>query len=152
MDQRPSRNHRLGQSLAEVVIAVSVVVLIITGLVAGTTASLRTSQFNRARSLATKYAQEAMERARGLRDSGWTTFLTYGDSFGNVWCLTSDGQWKDVTSTCDVSDIIDSMFTRTVTFTWDEINEKMDVRSIVTWRDATGIHNVTLTSALTHWR
>ena len=71
--EKTLRGHERGQSLAEVTIAVSVVILIITGLIVGTTASLKTSQFNRSRSIAVKYAQEAMERARKLPDAGWTT-------------------------------------------------------------------------------
>lgn len=144
--------YECGQSLAEVTIAVSVVLLIITGLISGTSASLRTSQFNRSRSIAVKYAQEAMERARVLRDNGWTTFQSYGSGTGKVWCLDGNGNWLEVAAVCDSNAYIDGTFARTVTFLWDAINERMQISVAVSWKDTDRDHSVTLLSLLTQWR
>ena len=140
-----------GQSLAEVIIAVSVVVLVITGLIAGTTASLKTSQFNRSRSLAVKYAQSAMEETRKLRDTGWTAFESYGNSSGNTWCLDNESEWTDVVTDCDMNLYVEGIYNRTVTLTWDAINSRMIVDVLVSWRD-TESHSVSLSSILTQWR
>jgi type II secretory pathway pseudopilin PulG len=63
-----------GQSLVEALIAVAVVIILITGIVAGTTSSLRASAYARARSEATKLVQQGMEIARNDRDQGWSDF------------------------------------------------------------------------------
>jgi len=150
--EKTLRGHERGQSLAEVTIAVSVVILIITGLIVGTTASLKTSQFNRSRSIAVKYAQEAMERARKLRDGGWTTFQSYGSATGNTWCLDGAGQWIDVPTICEVNSYLDNVFNRTVLFTWDSVNDRMRIDISVAWADVNRDHTVTLSSILTQWR
>ena len=54
-----SRNS--GQTLVEVVLAVAVASLILVGLTRATTEALRNAQFAKNQSLATQYAQEAME-------------------------------------------------------------------------------------------
>lgn len=57
-----------GQTLLELIVVISVSVIIIGALVFATIASLRNAQFSKNQSLATKLAQEGIERVRVGRD------------------------------------------------------------------------------------
>ena len=72
-----NKNNQHGQTLVEAIIAISVVVMLVTGLIAGTSASLKTSQSGRSRYQAVKLAEEGLEYARSLRDTSWSTLTAY---------------------------------------------------------------------------
>ena len=82
-----------GQSLIEVLAGLAMAVLIVAALVNMVTASLRSSQYAKTTSQATKYAQEAIEWLRSERDSAatWSDFKSnvLGDSEveSKTWCL-----------------------------------------------------------------
>ncbi|MBI2314651.1 prepilin-type N-terminal cleavage/methylation domain-containing protein [Candidatus Daviesbacteria bacterium] len=61
-------NHERGQSLLEVIIAMTVGILVVTALVFATIFSLRNAQFAKNSAQATKLAQEGIERVRSGRD------------------------------------------------------------------------------------
>lgn len=135
-----------GQSLIEIVIAVGVVILLVTGLIVGTTASIKGSEFSTNKSRGFKYAQEAMEIIRSMRDQSWASV---GAKSG-LWCLDKTGTWSQpLGSTCNVN--IDSFFTRSVTFTWDGVNNRMRVDITVTWTDS-GVHTSKLVTYFTEWK
>lgn len=69
-----------GQTLLEVVVVVSVSVIVITGLVFATIASLRNAQFSKNQAQATKLAQEGLERVRVGRDRNQCVNNIYGDT------------------------------------------------------------------------
>jgi type II secretory pathway pseudopilin PulG len=96
-----------GQSLVEVVVALGVVILLVSGLIIGTTAVTRANQINRARSLATKYVQEAIEIVRHDRDNDWTSFSTLAQTAGTsyTYCL---GQSETTLITNPVKSSVDA--------------------------------------------
>lgn len=57
-----------GQSLLEIVIAIGLALIISTGLVITTVNGLKNSQFSKNQAQATKYAQEAIDQIRTIRD------------------------------------------------------------------------------------
>lgn len=139
--------YQRGQSLVEVVVAVGVVILLVTGLIVGTTTSLKGSEFSTYKSRALKYTQEAMEVIRNMRDQSWASLAAKS----GVWCLDKTGIWSQAQgATCSVN--IDGFFTRSVTFTWDGVNNRMKVDVEVTWEDSGGTHTSTLTTYFTQWR
>lgn len=138
-----------GQTLVEVIVVVGVVILLVTGLVAGTVSSLRTNQSGRDRALATKYVQEGIELSRKLRDNSWSTFFSYGLPAGKLWCLSKVGTWSD-TLPCSIN--IDTVYTRSVSFTWDVANSRMEVKSTVSWNDGNGNHQSQLSTYFTQWQ
>ncbi len=82
-----------GQSLLEVVIAMTVGILVVTALVFATIFSLRNAQFAKTSAQATKLAQEGLERVRILRDRDGRIDYTRGDGsltskFSDLWLLT----------------------------------------------------------------
>ena len=87
--RKPHRWITAGQTLVETVIASGIAVMVLVTLVAGVTVSLRNVQFARNKAQATKYAQEASEAVRSIRDRDWNQF-TNGDH-GLQWLAGSIG-------------------------------------------------------------
>jgi hypothetical protein len=141
---------RHGQSLVEAIIAISDVMFLVTGLVAGTSASLKTSQRGRSRDQAVKLSDEGLEYARGLRDQNWTTFAALSGNY----CFDTDAV-NPLTSTvsdeCDVKKTTaDTVFTRQLRFTLS--GTRMTVVSVTSYIEGTQKQNVTLTTYLTQWK
>ncbi len=136
-----------GQSLVEVVVAVGVVILLVTGLIVGSTNAIRGGEFGIIKSRAIKYAQEGIELSRSLRDSGWAAFATKS----GVWCLDKTGVWTQaVAGACPVN--VDVVFTRMVTFTWDAAGSRMKVDVNVSWNDGNGVHTSEIITYFTQWK
>lgn len=146
-----------GQTIVELIVVIGVAMVIVTALIVSSTASLRSSQYSKAKSQATKYAQEGMEVARALRDQSWDTFFSLGDTPpSEVWCLDSAEAWSPaVGGNCPVN--IEGMFTRELTLVWEDTGEyttrpHMNVTARVSWSDSGQTRGVSLTSRFTSWR
>lgn len=139
--------NRNGQTLVEVVVIIGVVVLLVTGLVAGTTTSLKSAQSGRVRSQAVSLATEALERVRSVRDQSWSALVGYA----GLYCLGSDGVFTPSAGTCSVN-ITDgeNTFTRSVRFTWQD--PKMVVTAVVVFIEGDSEKDVTLETYLTQWK
>lgn len=133
-----------GQSLGEVVVALGVAVLMAAGLLVGMTVSLRNTESARTRSQAVKFAQEAIEAVRQLRDSDWAEFR--GRS--GLWCLSESGDW----SQASVCPKLATIFTRGVQFSWNNGEARMDVTATVSWNDGNTTHTSELTTFFTQWK
>lgn len=119
-----------GQSLIEMVIALSIVIIIILALVGLITVSIRNATFSQNQALATKYAQEGIEEARRLRDEQGDSFFTDGS--------------------CSLTESV-GIFTRTRTCSFDG-DKTMTVTVVVSWTDTQGYHKSELTTYLTNWK
>lgn len=121
-----------GQSVIEVVIALSLVSIIVLALVKVTISSIQNSSFARDQQIATRYAQEGIENARKLKEEKEIEF------------------WSKNGSEEETIDI----FTRTVTYTPvpGEEDQKMEIQVVVTWEDTKGTHQSDLNTYLTRWR
>ncbi len=142
------RMTQSGQTLIEVIVAIGVVVLLVMGLIVSTSVTLKASQYGKMRSLGTQYAEEAVEATRNLRDSGWSTFAAYGGVTPISWCLDKAGAWTKMVVVCSPN--IDSLYTRAVTFTWDDPRMKVDVA--VTWTDGAKTYTSSLSTYFTQWK
>lgn len=70
-------NLESGQTLLEILIALSVSTLILMAIAVVVISSLSNTQFTKNQNLANQYAQEGIEVVRRIRDSGgWTAFST----------------------------------------------------------------------------
>ncbi|MBI5019118.1 prepilin-type N-terminal cleavage/methylation domain-containing protein [Candidatus Gottesmanbacteria bacterium] len=143
------RRYERGQTLLEIVVALGVIAVVLTGLVTAVTASLRYSQVSKYRSQGVKFAQEGVELARKLRDtSPWADFSAYSSGTG-AWCLNEAGSWSvSDGSGCPIA--VGSTFWRTVTFVLS--GSVMDVTSEVSWGDRSTGSTVTLRTYLSDWR
>lgn len=128
-----------GQTLVETIIALAVATLIVSALVVGATVSIKNARLAKDQSLATKYAQEAIERARSYRDqNGWTEF------------------WDDkIASPTPETDYPGSIFTRTVTYGNSETipgaADRAKVTVTVQWTEGSREHQSKLDTYLTKW-
>lgn len=144
-----------GQTLIEMIVIVGVVVLLVTGIVAATTASLSVTNSNAARSSAIQYAQEGIELARAQRDVGWNSFALLGTP-RQSYCVGSNNEFQPTAIMCDYINV-GNQFIRTITLELinpgDPTQVKMTVDVVVSWGDTTNPNNnVELKTDLTQWR
>ena len=150
MNMNLKNRKNAGQTLVEAIIAVSVVLLLVTGLVAGTSASLKSSQSGRSRDQAVKLAEEGLEYARSLRDSSWSTLTAYSGSY----CFDPSSETKlvlAVSGTCATKKTTsDTVFTRILSFTLSA--SKVTIQSTVSYVENNRVQNTTLVTYLTQWK
>lgn len=96
-----------GQSLVEVLVALTIATLVVVTLIIVVLAGLKNSQFAQNQSRATKYAQEAMEKIKTIRDRNGTVQLNDQGLWGTkcaTQCYSTDGicHFSDLWS-CDLS-------------------------------------------------
>lgn len=122
-----SQNSTNGQSIIEVVIALSLLALVVLGLVKVSIVSINNAAFARDQRAATQYAQEGLESARQCREENEIAF------------------WNRSCPALAVPN--DTRFTRQITYT--QIEEgKMQVDVVVSWTDSKGEHQSNLTTYL----
>lgn len=131
-----------GQSLVESVVTLGVVILLVTGLVVGTTSALKYAQSSRARSTATQYASEGLELARKERDSGWSSFARNGS-----FCVDATGIISS-----DPCEALEDKYSRTVTYIYNEIVQSVIVTSVVSWAEGDGTKEISLQTTFTNWK
>jgi type II secretory pathway pseudopilin PulG len=138
-----------GQTIIEAIVVIAVVVVLVTGLIAGTTTSLRASSAGRTKSQALKYAEQAFEYVRNLRDAKWTTFQAYsgfyclGNETNALLTSTSENCPMNITTP-------EGTFSRRLEFVWD--GEKMTVKVSVKYPDGSQTKDVSLTTYFTQWK
>lgn len=150
-----------GQSLFEVVIALAVISVVMVGLINVTTISIRNTSFSRNNTLATRYAQEAMEWLRGQRDASWNTFVGFGTTA--TYCLDTLS-WGNPNA-CGATELISgTSFTRSVALTCfrnsgtvavacnNVAADTLQATVSVVWTDAQGSHTVSTPIQFTNWR
>lgn len=151
-----------GQSLFEVVIAVGISALIITGIVAAALNSIQNSSYARDKNLATNYVQETMEWLRKVRDVSGANFNTAATASINdparVYCLDANplpasiptSRFVSLTN-CLNSPLGTTKFARFVFFlncSPDCPQNVVRATSVVIWQDSKGNHEVTSTTDL----
>lgn len=135
-----------GQSLVEAIVIIGITVLLSTGVIAATTASLRVAQTGRTRTQAVTYAQEGIELIRKIRDEDWSVFQSYDGLYclgSNQTLVSSSGCSTNITTP-------QGSFTRSVQFTWQ--NPRMVVTVTVSYPDGSGTRDTNLTTYMTEWK
>ena len=146
--------HTSGQALVEAVVVVGIAVVISVGLLAGATASLQANRFGKAKTLSVRYAQEAMEVVRNIRNASWSNFAGHASgTTATKWCMGSLNtlQPYDAVAGCD-NYRVGTNYTRQVTFTWDSVKLIMQVDVLVTWSDGSKTYSTSISTIFTQWR
>jgi Tfp pilus assembly protein PilV len=141
---------RKGQSLFEVVFALGVIGIVMVGIVALATTSIRNASFSRNQSVATRYMQEGVEWLREQRDLDWDTFRSYA---GNTWCLNGSplASWG-AAGGCGGGTISGTIFTREVALSQISVTPPIIEADVtVVWQDAQGLHDARTVTRLTSW-
>ena len=161
---RACQNCKKGQTLFEMVIALAVVVLVITGIVKAVTTAIKNSTFARNKSEATRYGQEALEWVKTERDKkSWSNFTA---NVGNL--TTSSGVcmptlvFPTSSSSCDTSldsnKIQNAIFFREIkvldegTSSCTSSDTSCNITVEVFWLDGETTHTSTLETRMTNWR
>ena len=122
------KNSNCGQSIIEVIIALSLMALVVLGLVKVSIVSINNAAFARDQRAATQYAQEGLESARQCREENEIAFWN-----------------RSCPALAAPNDV---KFTRQITYT--QIEEgRMQVDVTVIWADSKGEHQSNLATYLT---
>jgi Tfp pilus assembly protein PilV len=143
-----------GQSLFEVVFALAVAALVLTGIVSIAATSVRNSSFARNNALATRYVQETSEWLREQRDNNiWADFSGNADE---TYCFQSLGGTFPAAGGCSTTDYInDTIFVRQVILTLENTanpGDTVEAEITVRWTDAQGLHTAGSTAQYTRWK
>ncbi len=142
-----------GQALLEAIVAVGLVLVIATGLIAGTTFSLRVGSAGKLRSVASKYTQEGVEAVRILRDQSWLIFQgTYSGvpPAGKLWCIPKTGGWTS--GTCVASQLLDGVYNRSARLVWDATQERVEATIFLTWNENGTMRQSQVITYFTDWK
>lgn len=131
-----------GQSLLEVVLALVIIGLVLTGLMRVVVYSFANMEFSRNKNFSLNLAQSKAEELRKERDSSaWDSF------------------WKKYFETLPNPQIeqdlgVGGLFTRTTTFEDISSEEKTKMKIIISlsWQDSKGTHESIIYSYLTKWK
>ena len=138
-----------GQSLFEVVVALAISAVIVVALVSLASSSIRNATFAKNKTLASRYAEEAIEWLRGQRDSDIDTFKS--NSLSPVWCLENPS-WSSPGSCSSGDEISGTIFLRELSFPDDGATEIIEANVRVYWTDAQGEHEVRSATNFADWR
>ncbi|MGI6278514.1 MAG: type IV pilus modification PilV family protein [Patescibacteria group bacterium] len=139
-----------GQSLVEMVVAVSISALIIVALLIGAVIGTRNVQFSRNQSRAMELNREASEWLRTEKKLSWSQLWGRGSGDGVTYCF-SDLEF--IVGSCDSGDpgdLIDSKFVRQGVLEQSE-DDKLEITITTSWQDPMGEHNETITTYLTKY-
>jgi len=146
--------YHLGQSILEVILALAILAVIITGIVSLTSTSVNTSTYSKNVSQANRYADEVIEYIRKEKEfSGWSDFTSdIITAYGGIWCMSD--LTLTINEACDPLDsnhfISGTIFQRTLTATSVNSNSiNIDVQ--VSWTDDKGTHTTKSSTTVSNW-
>lgn len=152
----------LGQSLFEVIVALGIVALVIIALISLSSSSVSNTSFSKNQTLASRYAQEAIEWVRGQRDSGWNAFNTWVNAapLTSERCLPTLAT-SPVIGACQQSVpghyVSGTPFRRSIKFTDDSAGLGANqvaylVEVTIRWEEKGTTREVKSTTQLTNWQ
>jgi Tfp pilus assembly protein PilV len=154
---KPKNNMRFtkyiynGQSLFEVILALAVSAMILTGIVTLTSKSVSTSTISKNKSQANKYASEAMEYLRKEKEfQGWDVFSTTIGAGGD-WCMSTLSLTDPVACSSSANPYItDTIFQRSLNVS-DLTGKSMNIKIKVSWTDEKGLHETYTESVISDY-
>lgn len=145
------KRKKNGQSLLEVLVALTIAILVVLALVRAVTVAVRNASFARNQALATKYSEEAMEWLRSQRDKSWDNLDSKDDPAGNRYCLNSLS-WPASVGSCSSTNFIPGTpFQREVVLTEVTAGEKIKAEVKVSWQETRKTYQSRLYSYFTKW-
>lgn len=139
-----------GQSLIEVLVALGIISIVVTGVATIVTQSLSNTQFSKDNEGATKFAQEGLETVRSVRSSNYAAFATLSGRY----CLAANSQSLGATQpSCTVPNVGNFIREIRIEQTPGCNTNAAKVTAIVSWTDGkcqagSYCHNTTLTTCL----
>lgn len=128
-----------GSILIEAILALAIAITLITAIVTALISSLSSSSFSRNQSIASGYAQEAIELVRSIRDVDYNALIGLSDG---TYCFNSS--FSLISNPCPelISDS-GSSFSRTIAISKNnpKCASSIYVATIVTWKDSKCTNN-----------
>lgn len=150
------KNNNAGQSMFEVVLALAVIALVVVGVVVLSVYSVRNTTFSKNKTLAGRYAQEALEWLKDERNTDPASFRTH--ILTTTYCLDALA-WTNIGSCLSDEVIMDTTFLREVTFASTSQNNSkgesviiVNAKVVVSWTDAQGTHEVQSSTDMADFR
>jgi len=135
-----------GQSLIELLVALTLIMLVVVAVVGLAAVSIKTSYFAKRETTAKRYAEEAMEWLREQKKSNWTDFLfAKSTTTGQKYCFNSLS-WSSA-GACTTT--FGGIYKREATLLRSSDNKNVTVTVVVSWTDSSGGHKTTLVSVFT---
>jgi Tfp pilus assembly protein PilV len=135
--------NRSGQSLIEILIAISAITIVLISLVSAATRSLSGSVSARTQALATKLAEDQMEKLRAYRDRNGLENISCADK-----CYLNDALILQASQ--QTVDILSVWFTVAVSGTCPSGNRQ--ATAVSQWIDGKGTHQAKLISCFSLWQ
>jgi len=138
--------NKSGQSLIEVVVAVGMMALLLTTILALVALSVKNSRVAKDRAQAVSLAQEGVELMRTYRDYSWTEFI--GKANGSNYALPED--WTigtGLSDTCPIS--TSSFFKRCVVLSQNPTPVTVNV--VISWKEGAQTYQTNQETHLTLW-
>lgn len=165
-NQKKYFTDQAGQSLLEITVSVGLILVIVTGLMLSTINGLKNSQFAQNQTLATKLAQEGIEKVRSIKDQDCPIFINgtqpyyWYDKNPKIWnfSIPLQRKFRIPPSSCSLTEIsvtdtteeIQGKFLRSIYIQDDSSVDIKKVTSEVIWIDYSGNHSSKLTTFLTN--
>ncbi|OGM11457.1 hypothetical protein A2Z22_00200 [Candidatus Woesebacteria bacterium RBG_16_34_12] len=142
-----------GQSLFEVIFAIAIAAMILTGVVALGATSVRNTVVSRNKNLSGKYLSEATEWLRQQRDESWqNNLVNHITAPGPRYCL-DELDWDNI-GVCGASEYISGTnMLRNLTLAYaDTENRVIQVTIDIGWQDSQGTHVERSVTRFTNWK
>lgn len=154
MEEKLSRAKsklEMGQSLFEVVVAIAISALVMVSVVALATLAVRNTTFSKNKTLASRYAEEALEWLRNERDKDVSAFLNKAQI--PKWCL-NQLSWSNQNPCSPNEKITGTPFLREVSFSNVGLPPDTIIEAVVKveWVDSQGSHLVQNVTNFADWR
>ena len=144
-----AKRYNAGQSLIEVLIAITVVTVVLITLVSAIVMAIRGVRFSKEKIKATFLVQEGMEWARGQRSSlGWADFVDQANASGARYCLVNLD--FSLVGACNQSQLVASIFIRELVLT-NLGNNTVKVNVKVSWDEGGKVFASEVETTLTKW-
>lgn len=137
--------HKLGFSLVEVLVFVTILGLFFVAAISVSLFSLKNMKFNEHKIMAAHYAEEATEWVTYEKENDWESFITKTGTR----CLNASVLSWDETGSCDFTLGTPALFRRTITLTNN--GAQVEVGTTVSWFEGSQRKDVTVNTVLNLW-
>jgi Tfp pilus assembly protein PilV len=144
---KDSKKSVLSFTLIEVLIFVTILSVFFITALSVTVISLRNTQINEHKIMATKYAEELMEWLKSQKENGWKDF--YDQSDGQH-CFNTLVWPPSVPGNCGLTFISGTIFKRYATLTKMSGNQ-VNIQVTVTWSEIGNTYSVPLETIVSVW-
>lgn len=146
------KNLKQGFSLIEVLIFLTILSLIFISAAVLGTVSIRNSKNSENRIIASRYGEELLDWLRSQKEIDWLAFVTTSSpNPGTTYCFDTEPvtSWPISSGGCNSDQLINSLFSREATLTYDDASQRVNVEIHLTWSEGGNNYDVTTKGVFT---